>query len=149
MNSHGTILLIEDDANDVFLMQRALRKAEVPNPLQVVGDGDEAVEYLSGTGRYADRAANPLPVLVLLDLKLPRKNGLEVLQWLRGQQALRRLPVVVLTSSKEPADVNRAYDYGANSYLVKPLGFDALLNLVRSLNVYWLSLNEKAEAHPA
>lgn len=145
MNSHGTILLIEDDANDVFLMQRALRKAEVPNPLQVMGDGDEAVEYLSGQGRFADRSQHPLPVLVLLDLKLPRKSGLEVLQWLRQQSELKRLPVVVLTSSKEPNDVNKAYDLGANSYLVKPLGFDALLNLVRSLNVYWLSLNEKAE----
>src|SRR5207249_5534648 len=111
-------------------------------------DGDEAVEYLGGTGRYQDRTRYPLPALVLLDLKLPRKNGIEVLHWLRQQPALRRLPVVVLTSSKEPNDVNRAYDQGANSYLVKPLGFDALLNLVRSLNVYWLSLNEKAEVQP-
>jgi CheY-like chemotaxis protein len=142
------ILLVEDDTNDVFLMQRACRKVELPNPLVVVGDGDEAVDYLSGSGRYADRATHPLPVLVLLDLKLPRKSGLEVLDWLRRQPALRRLPVVVLTSSKEPGDVNRAYDLGANSYLVKPLGFDALLDLVRSLNVYWLNLNEKAELRP-
>lgn len=148
MNAHGTILLIEDDANDVFLMQRALKKAEVPNPLQVVGDGDEAVDYLSGSGRFADRGQFPLPVLVLLDLKLPRKNGIEVLQWLRQQPSLKRLPVVVLTSSREPNDVNLAYDYGANSYLVKPLGSEALLNLVRSLQLYWLSLNEKAEMHP-
>lgn len=145
MNTQGAILLVEDDTNDVFLMQRACRKVELPNPLVVVGDGDEAVDYLSGAGRYADRAAHPLPVLVLLDLKLPRKSGLEVLDWLRRQPALKRLPVVVLTSSKEPGDVNRAYDLGANSYLVKPLGFDALLDLVRSLNVYWLNLNEKAE----
>jgi CheY-like chemotaxis protein len=149
VNTDGVILLVEDDANDVFLMQRACRKVELPNPLQVVGDGDEAVDYLAGAGRYTDRAQYPLPALVLLDLKLPRKGGLEVLEWLRKQETLRRLPVVVLTSSKEPADVNRAYDLGANSYLVKPLGFDALLDLVRSLNVYWLSLNEKAELKPS
>jgi len=148
VNSHGTILLIEDDANDVFLMQRALKKAEVPNPLQVVGDGDEAVEYLGGSGKFGDRAQFPLPVLVLLDLKLPRKNGIEVLEWLRRQPSLKRLPVVVLTSSKEPTDVNLAYDHGANSYLVKPLGSEALLNLVRSLQGYWLALNEKAEMQP-
>jgi CheY-like chemotaxis protein len=148
VNSHGTILLVEDDANDVFLMQRACRKVELPNPLHVVGDGDEAVDYLSGAGRYADRVQYPLPVLVLLDLKLPRKGGLEVLDWLRQEPTLRRLPVVVLTSSKEPNDVNRAYDLGANSYLVKPLGFDALLDLVRSLNEYWLTLNEKAGMSP-
>lgn len=149
MNAHGVILLVEDDANDVFLMQRAFRKVELPNPLHVVGDGDEAVDYLGGTGRYADRSAHPLPALVLLDLKLPRKGGLEVLEWLRKQPSLKRLPVVVLTSSKEPGDVNRAYDLGANSYLVKPLGFDSLLDLVRSLNLYWLNLNEKAELHPS
>jgi CheY-like chemotaxis protein len=148
VNNHGVVLLVEDDANDVFLMQRACRKVELPNPLQVVGDGDEAVDYLSGAGRFADRAQYPLPALVLLDLKLPRKTGLEVLEWLRQQSALRRVPVVVLTSSKEPADVNKAYDLGANSYLVKPLGFDALLELVRSLNIYWLNMNEKAELRP-
>lgn len=145
MSAHGVILLVEDDANDVFLMQRACRKAELPNPLQVVGDGDEAVDYLAGQGAYSDRARYPLPVLLLLDLKLPRKGGLEVLGWLRQQPNLKRLPVVVLTSSKEPADVNKAYDLGANSYLVKPLGFDALMEMVRSLNQYWLSLNERAE----
>lgn len=144
-NSHGTILLVEDDANDFFLIQRAFRKANLANPLQVVGDGEEAVSYLLGEGHYADRSKYPLPVLLLLDLKLPRRSGLEVLSWLREQPVLKRLPVVVLTSSKEPADINRAYDLGANSYLVKPLGFDALLDMVESLNLYWLVLNEKAD----
>ncbi len=143
--AHSTILLVEDDANDFFLIQRAFRKANLANPLQVVGDGEEAVSYLIGEGHYADRMKYPLPVLLLLDLKLPRKSGLEVLTWLREQPVLKRLPVVVLTSSKEPADINRAYDLGANSYLVKPLGFDALLDMVESLNLYWLILNEKAD----
>jgi CheY-like chemotaxis protein len=142
---YDTILLVEDDPNDVFLLQRAFRKAGFEHPVQAVGDGEEAVAYLTGAGSYADRAQFPLPLLVLLDLKLPRKSGLEVLAWLREQPALRRLPVVVLTSSREPADVNRAYDLGANSYLVKPLGFEALLDMVKSLNFYWLTLNEHAE----
>jgi DNA-binding response OmpR family regulator len=105
-------------------------------------DGEEAVVYLAGEGRYADRLRYPLPGLVLLDLKLPRRSGLEVLQWLREQQVLRRLPVVVLSSSREATDIDRAYDLGANSYLVKPVGSDALLGMVRAMDGYWLSHNE-------
>ena len=145
MNAHGAVLLVEDDANDVFLMQRAFKKAGIPNPIHVAGDGEDAVSYLAGHGEFGDRSRHPMPLLVLLDLKLPRKNGLEVLEWIRQQHPLRRLPVVVLTSSREPRDVDRAYDAGANSYLVKPLGFESLLDLVHSLNAYWLVHNEKAE----
>jgi len=137
------VLLVEDDPNDVLLMQRAFRRAKVTNPVQVVEDGEDAVLYLSGQAPYADRVRYPLPALVLLDLKLPRKSGLEVLEWLRQQAGLKRLPVVILTSSKESTDISRAYDLGVNSYLVKPVSFDTLLDMVETLNLYWLLLNEK------
>ena len=138
-----TILLVEDDSNDVFLIQRAFRKANLLNPLQVVEDGEAAVFYLAGEAPYNDRDRYPLPVLILLDLKLPRKSGLEVLEWLRQQPDLKRLPVVVLSSSKENREINRAYDLGANSYLVKPVAFEALLEMVTTLNLYWLIFNQK------
>ncbi len=140
--THYTILLVEDDPNDVFLIQRAFRKANLANPIQVMKDGEAAVLYLSGQEPYADRDRYPLPMLMLLDLKLPRRSGLEVLEWLKQQPKLKRLPVVVLTSSREHTDLNRAYDLGANSYLVKPVAFDSLLNMVQTLNQYWLIINE-------
>lgn len=141
----GTILLVEDDPNDVTLIERAFRKANIVNPLQIVTDGEKAVAYLAGQEPYTDRERYPLPALVLLDLKLPRKSGHEVLEWLRVQPNLQRIPVVVLTGSKEPADINLAYDLGANSYLIKPVAFDDLLETVKALNLYWLILNEKPE----
>jgi CheY-like chemotaxis protein len=140
-----TILLVEDDPNDVLLIRRAFRKSDVANPIQVVGDGEEAIAYLSGRGPYADRERYPLPVLLLLDLKLPRKSGFEVLEWLRQQRGLKRLCVAVLTSSSETPDINRAYDLGANSYLVKPVRFEGLLRMVQTLNLYWLIINEKPD----
>jgi len=140
-----TILLVEDDANDVMLFQRAYRKCRLANPLQVVSDGEAALDYLAGSGKHADRVSYPLPALVLLDFKLPRKSGLEVLAWLRSQASLKRLPVVALTSSRERSDVNRAYDLGINSYLVKPVAFDNLLQLVMALGLYWLVLNENPD----
>nr|RNJ70013.1 MAG: response regulator [Leptolyngbya sp. IPPAS B-1204] len=140
-----TVLLVEDDDNDVLFMERAFDQANLQNPIQVIPDGDRAVDYLSGVGLYGDRDRYPLPVLILLDLKLPRRSGLEVLEWLQSQPGLRRLPVVVLTTSSENSDINRAYDLGANSYLVKPVAPDNLLNLVRTLNLYWLILNVKPE----
>lgn len=143
--SSQAILVVEDDPNDVLLIQRAFKKANILNPLKTVGNGDEAVAYLGGEGKYADQEESPSPVLVLLDLKLPRRSGLEVLEWIRAQERLRRLPVVVLTSSRETSDINKAYDLGANSYLVKPVGFDSLLDLVKSLELYWLILNQRPE----
>jgi CheY-like chemotaxis protein len=140
------ILLAEDDPNDVLLIQRALQMSNIANPLQVVRDGADAVAYLNGDLQYADRERFPLPVLLVMDLKMPRKSGLEVLEWLRQQSGgLRRLPVVVLTSSNQSPDINRAYDLGVNSYLVKPAGFDSLVELVKNLDMYWLILNEKPE----
>jgi CheY-like chemotaxis protein len=113
----------------------------------VASHGEEALEYLAGGGGFADRERHPFPALMLLDLQLPRRSGHEVLEWLRAQEAgLRRLPVVVLTSSREPSDVNRAYELGANSYLVKPVSFDALLDMLRVVERYWLALAERPDA---
>jgi CheY-like chemotaxis protein len=139
------ILLVEDSPDDALLIQRAFRKANLANPVQLVRDGEEAVAYLSGVEPYEDRTRFPLPVFMLLDLKLPRRTGLEVLAWLRQESDVKRLPVVVLTSSRESVDVNRAYDLGVNSYLTKPVGFEALLEMVKNVNLYWLVLNEHPE----
>ena len=144
---YETILLVEDNPRDVLLIQRAFRKANVTVPLQVVEDGEVAVRYLSGEEPYTDRDRYPLPVLILLDLKLPRKSGAEVLAWLRQQPALKRLPVVVLTSSKEYADINHIYDLGGNAYMVKPVAFDNLVEIVKGLNLHWIILNEKPQVN--
>ncbi len=141
----GVILLAEDDPNDVLSVQRAFQRNYVANPVQVVRDVEEALAYLSGQAPFADRERHPLPVLMLMDLKMPRKSGLEVLAWVRQQPGLKRLPIIVLTSSNQSPDINRAYELGANSYLVKPAGFDSLLDLVKNLDMYWLILNEKPE----
>ena len=140
-----TLLLVEDDPNDVLLFRRALSKAGVTTHLRVMENGEAAIAYLSGQGTYADRDLYPFPALMLLDLKLPRKSGLEVLQWLRQQPGLNRLPVVILSSSKESVDVARAYDLGVNSYLVKPAAFDSLLEMVKTIGLYWFILNEKPD----
>lgn len=134
------ILLVEDDYNDILLIQRAFR-TKLEKPIQVVRDGDEAVAYLSGKGDYTDRNLYPLPGMILLDLKLPRRSGLEVLEWLKQQPIIKRIPVVVLTSSKENIDVDRAYDMGVNSYLLKPVNYNALNEMIETLNAFWLRLN--------
>ena len=138
----GAILLTEDDAADVLLLRRAFEKAGVTNPLQVVSDGDQAVAYLAGQDDYADRERHPLPALILLDIKLPRRSGLDVLTWVRQQPSLMGIPVIMLTSSQEPADISRAYDAGANAYHVKPVGFEELLGFVQALKAYWLTWAE-------
>ncbi len=143
--SDCTILLVEDNPDDALLIRRAFKKANLVNPLQLVDDGEKAIAYLSRTAPYDDRTRYPMPVLVLLDLKLPRRSGFEVLQWARSPQGIKRLPIVVLTSSGETVDINTAYDLGANSYLVKPVGFDALFDMVKILQPYWLIMNEKPE----
>ena len=136
----AVILLAEDDKNDVFFMQRAFNKARLANPLIIVPDGEEAIQYLKGEGKYP-RASNPFPVLLLLDLHLPKKSGFEVLEWLRSQPVLKRLPAVILTTSSDGPDINRAYDLGANSYLIKPPTPEALKELVERVGGYWLMLN--------
>jgi len=143
--SQYTFLIVEDDPNDVALIKRAFQKAQLVNPLHVVTDGEAAIAYLAGKAPYDNRQRFPLPVVLLLDLKLPLKSGFEVLQWLRQQPKLRRLPVVILTSSSESPDINKAYDLGANSYLVKPVAMDALADMFKTLDLYWLVLNEKPD----
>lgn len=138
-----TILLVEDDPADARLVQRAFDK--VGGGVQVIRlkDGDEAVAYLNGERPFDNRTLHPLPMAVLLDIKLPRRSGLEVLQWLRSRPApLSRMPVVMLTSSRHNVDVNRAYDLGANSYLAKPDTAAGLAELVTAFRSYWLNYNE-------
>ena len=144
-SAYRTVLLVEDNPDDVLLIQRAFRKARLTHPLHQVGDGEEAINYLDGRGIYANRQQYPLPGLLLLDLKLPRKSGMEVLAWLKMQPGLSQLPVVVFTSSREDTDIQRAYELGANSYLVKPVSFDDLLEMVQTLGLYWLQFNERPD----
>jgi CheY-like chemotaxis protein len=140
MNSN-LILLVEDNEDDAFFMQRALHDAGIANPVRLLEDGRQAIEYLGGTGEFADRAANPLPMVVFLDLKLPFKSGHEVLEWIRKQPQFAKLIVIVLTSSSEPVDLNRAYKNGANSYVVKPPTPEQLTDLAKSFDLWWLRQN--------
>jgi CheY-like chemotaxis protein len=139
------VLLVEDDYNDVLLIQRAFRKAKIKPSLSIVSDGDEAISYLEGKGKYSDRSLHPVPMLILLDLKLPRRSGLEVLAWIRQQPTLRRLLVIVLTSSQEDSDLAQAYDLGTNSYLVKPIDFKDFVHLVELIDAYWFRVNQKPQ----
>lgn len=140
------ILLVEDDNADSMLIIRAFRRAKIANPVERVDHGDAAVDYLSGNREFSDRLEYPLPVLILLDLKLPRRSGFEVLAWIRNHPGqIRRIPVVVLTSSSHNEDINRAYDLGANSYLVKPGSPETLMEIVQNLDSYWLTLNSGPE----
>ncbi len=131
------ILLVDDDPNDVFLFKRAATKSRLANPIHTAADGEEAVEYLKKLQDEGGTDSGNAPVVVILDLKMPRKTGFEVLEWLRDQPGLRRLPVVVFTSSAQDPDVNRAYDLGANSHLVKPVTFEDLLEMMKTLGLYW------------
>jgi CheY-like chemotaxis protein len=135
-----TILQVEDDANDVFFFQRAMKKAGANNPIQVATDGQQAIDYLKGSGKYADRVLFPLPSLVLLDLKLPHVMGLEVLRWIR-QQPGPVLPVVILSASGEWTDISAAYQLGANAVLMKPSEADKLDEMARSIKDFWLTHN--------
>src|SRR5437899_7130013 len=137
------VLIAEDDPSDVFLLQRAFNASGVPATLHFVRDGQEAIDYLGGEAKFADRGAYPLPDLMLLDLKMPRLNGFDVLEWLRKQPGLKRLLVTILTSSDQARDIDRAYDLGANSYLLKPHGSHELTDLVNRLQRYWLELNQR------
>lgn len=140
--SGKTILLVEDNPDDVELTIRALQKNNIANEVIVVGDGEEALAYLTGTGTYAGRNLADLPQVVLLDLKLPKVGGIEVLRALRADPRTRLLPVVVLTSSSEEPDIITSYQLGANSYIRKPVDFNQFLEAVRQLGLYWLVLNQ-------
>jgi two-component system response regulator len=142
--SGKSILLVEDNPDDVALTLRALKKNNIANEVVVARDGEEALEYLTATGKYAGRPAADLPQIVLLDLKLPKVGGLEVLRAMRADPHMRLLPVVVLTSSSEEGDVIASYDLGANSYIRKPVDFNQFQEAVRQLGLYWLVLNQTA-----
>ena len=132
-----TVLLVEDDLNDIFLVKRAFKMAQLENPLQVVTDGEEAVHYLKGEGRFGDREAHPVPKLIVMDIKMPRMTGFDVLNWIKHDAALRRIPIVIVSSSDRPQDINRAYELGANAYMVKPVDFRAVERLFASITHYW------------
>jgi DNA-binding response OmpR family regulator len=146
MASHNPlILLVEDDPNDMFLIRRAFKKVDLNQQLFGVWDGKQAISYLSGSDEFSNRELYPMPSILLLDLKLPRVSGLDVLAWLKSQETLKRLVVLVLSASGQSSDVARAYDLGANSYLVKPADFEKLSEIVKLLDSYWFLLNERPE----
>ena len=136
------ILLVEDNPSDIKLTKRALEQNQITNELIVAEDGGEALDYLFGTGQYAGRDVRIIPAMVLLDLKLPRVDGLEVLQKIRANELTSLLPVVILTSSDQEEDIITSYKLGANSYIRKPVDFNQFAEAVRTLGLYWLLLNE-------
>ncbi len=140
---HPIVLLVDDSVNDTLLMRTVFDRAGFVEPLRFARDGDEAIAYLRGDGTFADRKKFPFPTVVLLDLNMPRKNGFEVLEWIRQQPALKRLRVYPLSASSRPEDISRAYDLGANSYLVKPGNLDGLMHMATAL-VAWLKLSHFA-----
>jgi len=132
-----TVLLVEDDLNDIFLVKRAFKMAQLETPLQVVTDGEEATHYLSGKGKYQDRDTYPLPKLIVMDIKMPRMSGFDVLEWIKHDGTLRRIPVIIVSSSNRPEDIDRAYELGANAYMVKPVSYRAVERLFESITHYW------------
>jgi len=132
------VLYVEDDDNDILLMRRAWAWVGVENPLQVVTDGEKALRYLSGDGPYANRSDYPMPCLVLLDLKMPKITGLDVLRWIRSQPAPQNLRVIIYSASKLPLDINEAHTLGIEAYFVKPESYDEWVAMVDNLNVHWL-----------
>ena len=144
-NGYPFVLIAEDIENDVELLRRSFEHAGIQAALQVVRDGEECIAYLAGTGRYANRKEYPLPDLLLLDLKMPRVSGFDVLKWIRAEKSLAPLRVVVLTSSERIRDINMAYDLGANSFLTKPVDFTDFTNTIQVMLNYWLEQSKKPE----
>lgn len=145
MLERALILIIEDNEVDLTLIRRAFAKARVLNPLFCVNTGEDAIAYFKGEGRFSNREEYPLPDLVLLDLKLTGMNGLDVLKWIREQPGLRALRVVMLTGSSATEDINRAYQLGANSFLVKPMDFDTFVQIAGAIAGYWVWMSEAPE----
>ncbi len=143
------ILLVEDDKDDLELTLHALRREHLANNIFAVRDGEEALEFLYCTGRYADRAGSQQPRLVLLDLKLPKVNGLEVLERIKNDPRTRAIPIVILTSSKEECDLVTSYHFGANSYIQKPVDFDQFRNVIKNAGLYWMVINQLPLSNPA
>jgi two-component system response regulator len=146
--SSKKILLVEDNTDDVLLTLRALQRADILNEVIVARDGAEAFDYLTSKGQYAGRDSSDLPVVVLLDLKMPRMGGLELLEKIRQIQQLKFLPVVILTSSNEERDICESYNHGANSYIQKPVDFDQFVEAIRTMGLYWLVLNVNPKGGP-
>src|SRR5258708_2790380 len=146
MTRNGIILLVEDNQDDIDLTLHAFEKSRIANEVVVAKDGEEALAYLFATGAHADRDPKVMPEVVLLDLKLPKVDGLGVLRRIRSDERTRRLPVVVLTSSNEERDVISSYDLGANSFVRKPVDFTQFLEAARQLGLYWLVVNESSPA---
>ena len=144
-NHHKTILLVEDELADVKLIQRALKKVGLANRIDVARDGQVATDYIFGNAQFSNRHKFPLPLLILLDLKLPKITGLEFLKSIKSTNHLKRIPVIVLTSSSESSDIDQAYEFGANSYLVKPVKFSAFCEIASKINLYWLLLNKQPD----
>ncbi len=136
------ILIIEDNKNDLELTIRALKKNNIANNIHVIPDGAEALDYFFATGKYTDRNISRIPKMVILDLKLPKVDGLEILRKIKSDERTKTIPVVILTSSKEESDIVQGYKLGANSFIVKPVDFDKFMTTVRDLGMYWLLLNE-------
>jgi len=142
MNTTRCILVAEDDENDVMFLRRAFAKAEITNPLHIAPDGQAAIDYLAGNGPYADRDAHPMPGLIMLDLKMPRKNGMDVLLWLRGEQRNWTVPVIMFSSSVHPAEIRAAYEGGANAFVSKPSGSPERTELATLIKGFWLGFNQ-------
>lgn len=135
--STGTILLVEDEEHDVEFIKRAFSRVGVSNPIHAVRNGEEAVEYLSGAGKYADRQTHPFPRVMITDVKMPQMSGLELLKWIQDNPRYRVVPTIVLTSSTQPEDVQLAFERGASGYMVKPVDFAELETVARAISEYW------------
>jgi CheY-like chemotaxis protein len=136
-NVNYTILLVEDEEADATLLKMAFRRNNLPNPIQWAQDGLEAMEYLNGEGAYADRTQYPFPEVLLLDLKMPRVDGLELLSWLKKHPEFRVIPTIIMTSSRQDLDIEKAYNLGANTYMIKPSSFQELAKMVKLIHEYW------------
>lgn len=146
MNTIGTILLVDDSENDTFLFRLAAEQAGLRNPIREVHDGAEAISYLSGNTPYEDHSLHPLPLLILLDLKMPKKTGFEVLAWIKAQPRLKRIPVFIFSASLRTEDTEQAFDLQASAFLVKPSTIDDLVEMIRTM-ISWLGYNHFPEIH--
>lgn len=142
LSGHATVLLVDDDPDDRFLAEQAWRKAGIENPLRTIADGQEALDYFSGKGAYADRPRQRLPALLLLDIKIPGVCGFDILRYIRGHEGPRLLPVIIFSASTSPSDVAEAYRLGANGFFIKPSSLHELVELMTSLKDCWLRFNE-------
>lgn len=141
------ILLVEDNDSDAILIKRALKQLNTPNPLVIFQDGEQAINYFKNAPEIKAEMEYALPILIILDLKLPKKSGFEVLQYIKNTNVIKRIPVIILTSSSEYTEINKAYDFGANSYIKKPVAFEDLIYIMKILSIYWLKLNSQPEVN--